>query len=255
MSEVLVLIPTFNHPEFTDKLLSSLEKCDLSWARIEIHDDGSDEQWMPTGRAFVPVRRWTENVGYVNHINRVVAEHWKPDVHLLLLNYDTDFSKTPKDWLPRLVTALEARKEWDHAGAVGPLLTYGPRPQVVCMRDGEFVLSEPHVPGQACYPTTALSGACVLYHKDFVKDRLDRCGWFLDPNFNRVSCDDWDLGFWGRSQGWTFWVNSELAVIHDDRESDRAGSEKGGARHLMEKWGNSAAHRQTMMHYIWEPKA
>lgn len=237
---VQIVIPTFNHPEFTEKLLASLTGMDHGEldVRIELHDDGSTEK--PKGPFPVPVdlRCWDGNLGYVNHVNRILREHYVPGSYLLLLNYDTDFSRAPNDWLPWMVEALDARFRFDHAGAMGPISSSGSFEQRPQELGGLPLVLDPSIRKDLAFgthPAAILSGFCVLFHPAF----LAEMGGFLNPAFSRLAFDDWDLSFRMRKNGWTLWVHHGILVEHDDREvSDRAGCPTElGRRKMAELWG------------------
>lgn len=210
---------------------------------IQIHDDGSTtlpERLECRGDKPFTLQTWNENVGYVAHINRIVAEHYQEGSYLLLLNYDTDFTKAVPSWLPWMVDALAYRHRTDHAAGIGPLTTCGLIDQTPAMVMGKKLMI-----GADCRelqvgiaPSPSLSGFCVLLHPAFVRARLDACGYLLRPELNRIAYDDLDLSYWARERGWTLWVHHGVLVLHDARKEDRAGLANDAGKAAMEKlWG------------------
>ncbi len=210
MPPVSIVIPAYNQLDYCRQCLDSIQvNTEPGTYRLVLVNNGSDDG---VGAYFdsiegAAVIHAEENLGFAGGVNLGLA---KADGHALILNSDT---LVPRDWLPRLVAALERDTA---VGIVGPMSNYVSGPQLV--PDLEFTSMDEinaysdrlHDERRGQFEATdRLVGFCML-----IKDKaLNQVPQF-DEQFGIGNYEDDDYGIRVRKAGFELRIALDCFVFH-----------------------------------------
>ena len=149
---VSIIIPTYNHYEYTDQCLRSIEQCSATvpYEVIVVDDCSTDNTWNELAKNTTIVAIHNEkNVGFIGTCNRGAAQ--AKGKYLIFLNNDTEVCT---GWIEALLNAFSNHR---NVGLVGAKLIY---------------------------PTGQLQEAGSILYRDA---SCQRYGWMQDPHDSRFN--------------------------------------------------------------------
>lgn len=209
MEPVSVVIPAYNQLEYCRQCITSIQAGTRHPYRLILADNGSTDgvsEYFDTLPG-AEVIHLEENKGFAGGVNAGLE---RASGHVVVLNSDT---LTPRNWLTRLVAALE---QSDGVGMLGPRTSYASGPQQI---DGlEFktldevneyadALHEEH--GTTVTDTQRLVGFCLLIRQE----TLAKVGNF-DESFGIGNYEDDDYCRRVRAQGYRLGIAQGAFIYH-----------------------------------------
>lgn len=240
---VSIVIPVYNHLEFTLECLAAIERNPQQASfEIIIVDDASTDETAVTLPSVPGVRyyRNERNVGYLLSCNR--ASELVRGEFVLFLNNDTQVQTA---WLDPLVSRLDADPK---IGVVGPMLLFPDgRLQEAGARlagDGDLageLIGLGDSPFDPCYQFAReveyCSGASLIVRRSLLEDVGG-----LDSSFAPAYFEDVDLAYKVRRAGYRVYYEPRSVVVHHLSVSTGSiGASKRelvsrNSRTFMEKW-------------------
>ncbi len=227
---VTVIIPTFGQFHHTLSCLRSIERHKGSTAfKLKVVDDASDDAYIPLLGLLpgIDFRSNAINLGFLLNCNEA-AQNASTEF-ICFLNNDTEVLP---GWLDALVELMDRVPD---AGIVGSKLLFadGSLQEAggIMWRDASaWNWGRGDRPDRPCYnfvrETDYVSGASLL-----VRTNLWRSLGGFDEHYVPAYCEDSDLAFRARGQGWRVFYQPHSQIIHHEGVSHGRNLESGGKAH------------------------